>query len=248
MTMLAVDTSYLFCAAKVAKAAGQHDQAMTFLDQLLAVDPSHAPAQRMRNLLFDWPQTPFTYTRVVDFLLSKNMGFNDQFVVLENLIRKYGLRVGVELGVLYGYHAQHLVEACPNLFLYGADAFHKLRPGNGYDEVTQEWFDALCAKTRGHLESTGRWELLRATTTDAAHSFSRVVDFVFVDADHGYEGVRDDIEAWWDRVRPGGIVSGHDFDQPEWPGVKQAVEECLGKRDLVPTLDYGYVWWVRKPR
>ena len=247
MTMLAVDTSALFAAAKAIKSRGQHETAMRTLEQILSVDPSLAPAERMRTLLFDWPHTPLTYTRVVDFLLSKSMGFNDQMVVLENLVRRYDLKVGVELGVLYGYHAQHLVEACPQLFLYGVDAFRKLRPGNGYDEVSQQWFDDLCVKTRSFLEPTGRWQLIRETTVEAARTFTRPIDFVFIDADHGYEGVRDDIRAWWDHVRPGGIVAGHDFDHSDWPGVRRAVVECLDEYGLEPTVDYGYVWWVRKP-
>lgn len=247
MTTMFVDASVLFGEAKAAKAAGEHVRACDLLRQAVEIDPSHAAAERMLKLIETLPALSFTYTRVVDFLLSKGMGFNEQFVATENLIRKNDLRVGVELGVLYGYHAQHLVEACPNLFLYGVDAFKKLRLGNGYDDVTQDWFDNLCSKTRSHLEPTGRWQLVRKTTLEAAASFDRPIDFVFVDADHGYEGVRDDIEAWWRHVRPGGFVCGHDYDQPEWPGVRRAVEECLGKRGLKPTVDRGFVWWVRKP-
>ena len=244
---VAVDVEGLVGEARGAKVANQHERAVTLLDEVLAAAPEHAMARRMRETFLAWPDTPFTYSRIVDFMLTKGMGFNDQFVVLENLIRKYDLRVGVELGVLFGFHAQHLVEACPQLFLYGVDAFRKLRPGNGYDDVSQQWFDDTCSKTRGYLEPTGRWELVRETTLDAARNFRRPIDFVFIDADHGYEGVRDDLEAWWPHVRPGGIVAGHDFDQPEWPGVRKAVEECLGKRGLEATEDYGFVWWVRKP-
>jgi hypothetical protein len=244
----ALEINPLLADAQAAKARNLQARALALLDQCLAGTPGDAVAQRMRQTLHDRPDTPFTYTRIMDFLIRKGLGFHDQFVVLENLIRKYDLRVGVELGVLYGYHAQHLVEACPDLFLYGVDAFRKLRPGNGYDDVSQQWFDELCVKTRSYLEPTGRWQLIRQTTLDAARSFTRLVDFVFIDADHGYEAVRDDIEAWWPHVRPGGIVSGHDFGQPEWPGVRRAVEECLASRGLEPTVDYGYVWWVKKPR
>ena len=237
----------LFAGAKTAKAANGHARALALLDQCLAGAPDHVTAQRMRQTILEHPDTPFTYTGVMDFLIRKDLGFNEQYVVLENLIRKYDLRVGVELGVLYGFHAQHLVEACPNLFLYGVDAFRKLRPGNGYDDVSQQWFDELCVKTRSHLEPTGRWQLIRETTVEAARNFTRPIDFVFIDADHGYEAVRDDIRAWWDHVRPGGIVSGHDFDNPDWPGVRRAVVESLDAYGLEPTLDYGYVWWARKP-
>jgi predicted O-methyltransferase YrrM len=37
------------------------------------------------------------------------------------------------------------------------------------------------------------------------------LDFVFIDANHEYTAVRDDIREWTKKVRVGGIVSGHDY-------------------------------------
>lgn len=39
---------------------------------------------------------------------------------------------------------------------------------------------------------------------------ANLVDFVFVDGDHRYEGVRTDWEGWRDLVAVGGIVALHD--------------------------------------
>lgn len=50
------------------------------------------------------------------------------------------------------------------------------------------------------------------------------LDAVFIDADHSYEAVRADIEAWRRNVKPGGILAGHDFDEP---GVNRAVWESF---------------------
>lgn len=51
------------------------------------------------------------------------------------------------------------------------------------------------------------------------------LDFVFVDADHSYEGVKRDIADWTPKVRKGGIVFGHDYN---WPTVRRAAEEAFG--------------------
>jgi len=59
-------------------------------------------------------------------------------------------------------------------------------------------------------------------------------DFLVIDGDHSYEGVKRDLDAWLKHVKPGGLVFLHDYDADgtcfadveRYPGVKQAVEEC----------------------
>ena len=66
------------------------------------------------------------------------------------------------------------------------------------------------------------------------------MDFVFIDADHRYESVKADIRAWVPKLRPGGMLSGHDID---YPSVLRAVSE------LVPNFkDVGVnvVWEAKK--
>ena len=64
------------------------------------------------------------------------------------------------------------------------------------------------------------------------------VDMVFIDGDHRYETVLKDINNALELVRPGGIISGHDYS---WPTVKQAVEEKLGRVEVIDTI-----WWTQK--
>jgi predicted O-methyltransferase YrrM len=52
------------------------------------------------------------------------------------------------------------------------------------------------------------------------------VDFVFIDADHEYDSVVKDINAWLPKIKQGGIISGHDYFNP--CGVKKAVDEKFG--------------------
>jgi len=74
----------------------------------------------------------------------------------------------------------------------------------------------------------------REPSTAARLFEAGTVDFVFIDAGHTREAVAADIAAWLPKVRPGGRIAGHDY-APEWPGVVQAVDECLGgKAALFP--------------
>lgn len=62
-----------------------------------------------------------------------------------------------------------------------------------------------------------------------------VFDFVFIDADHSYEGCRDDIEAYRGLVREGGVLAGHDY---HWEGVRRAVDEAFRAIEPGP----GSIW------
>ena len=54
--------------------------------------------------------------------------------------------------------------------------------------------------------------LPRNFSADASQLFSdQSVDFVFIDARHSYDAVLEDLKAWWPKIRPGGILAGHDY-------------------------------------
>jgi SAM-dependent methyltransferase len=54
-------------------------------------------------------------------------------------------------------------------------------------------------------------EIHESCSVDAAAAVpDRSCAFVFIDADHSYDSVRNDIRAWRNKVRPGGILAGHD--------------------------------------
>ena len=88
-------------------------------------------------------------------------------------------------------------------------------------------------------------------STAAAQFFAREeVDMVFLDGDHSYEAVAADIEAWWPKLRAGGVMVGHDYTHPEvgeggWPGVKRAVDEAFGPK--VAIINGTTLWMATKP-
>lgn len=66
---------------------------------------------------------------------------------------------------------------------------------------------------------------VRKTSLDAAQDYpDRSLDAVFIDAAHDYDSVCADIRAWLPKVKPGGILAGHDWS---WPTVRQAVQDTL---------------------
>lgn len=70
---------------------------------------------------------------------------------------------------------------------------------------------------------------------DAAYQVpDESLDMVYIDADHRYEAVAADIRAWMPKIKPGGFISGHDYNEANWgPQVSRAVHELLGQPDKV---------------
>jgi hypothetical protein len=74
----------------------------------------------------------------------------------------------------------------------------------------------------------------------AQRQISSSFDLVFIDADHLYESVKADIEAWSPMIRRGGILCGHDYEGGTI-GVIEAVVEHFGRQ--VPKFG-STIWQV----
>ncbi|MCG7596608.1 class I SAM-dependent methyltransferase [Mycobacterium sp. PSTR-4-N] len=71
-------------------------------------------------------------------------------------------------------------------------------------------------------------QLLISDSVAAAKLFAdESLAWVHLDARHDYDSVCADITAWLPKVRPGGWLSGDDYDEWQWPGVVQAVADTL---------------------
>jgi predicted O-methyltransferase YrrM len=58
------------------------------------------------------------------------------------------------------------------------------------------------------------------------------LDFVFIDANHTYDFVKRDINAWLPKMKPGSFFAGHDYNPTSWPGVIKAVHEFFPKEKV----------------
>ncbi|MFA5703779.1 MAG: class I SAM-dependent methyltransferase [Advenella sp.] len=157
--------------------------------------------------------------------------------------------VGVELGVYQGKMSGYLLEALPNLTLYMVDRWseyteeeRKTSTGR-MPKDSQDVFDTAYAMSVSVAHKYGRRAVIvRASTEDALDYVPHSLDFVFIDADHSYDACRNDILNWRDCVKPGGILSGHDYGKMSHPGVTKAVDEVFPGG--IET-DVNGVWMVR---
>jgi len=128
----------------------------------------------------------------------------------------------VELGVQAGMYADLILSTAPGLQHYvGIDPWIP-QPRERYRDVANDislseheanMHSALRRLDYHHRPDHKRTvTLLRKTSVDAARLFKNCsIDVVYVDGRHDYAGVLQDIEEWWPKLRPGGMLAGHDY-------------------------------------
>lgn len=86
--------------------------------------------------------------------------------------------------------------------------------------------DTLYAEFLANMEPVKQYvNPVRASSQEALALYEdNSLDFVLIDGSHVYEDVRADITGWLQKLKPGCLIAGDDY---EWPGVKQAVCELL---------------------
>lgn len=175
---------------------------------------------------------------------------NHRKYVLDKLIQSRGWTKGAELGVLKGDTFLYLLERNPTLHLLGVDTWapaveqdsRREEGGRSYKEHDLNGYYLTLEKTILDKGWEDRAFLARTTTTAAAENIADgTFDFVFIDADHTYEGVSADIDAWYPKIRNGGMLLGHDFNFEDFPGVVRAVYERFVTVDHYPDKVWGVV-------
>lgn len=130
-----------------------------------------------------------------------------------------GYKVGVEIGVYKGRFSRQFLEAGLDK-LYCVDPWAAYGPyveGKPVTETAllQERQDYLYRRASRELRpwlKSGQCEIIRASSMEAVERFApESLDFVYIDGNHGFRFIAEDLAEWHFRVRKGGIVSGHDY-------------------------------------
>jgi len=164
--------------------------------------------------------------------------------------------VGVEIGVFTGALSTRLL-CKPDLKLYMVDSWVQADPNSEYYKSTDFHGNLSQAdQDRFHDHSVAvtafagdRRVVIRKDSLEAAKDFEdNSLDFVFIDADHTYEGCKADILAWAPKVKEGGLISGHDFRNPNYPswGVEKAVAELVVENGYKLETDDHFTWFCKK--
>lgn len=165
--------------------------------------------------------------------------------VLAQMLNEDGFTSFVEVGCKEGRTTGHVLAHCPNVHVTAIDPWRPMLEQKDVKggETYEQWdFGAIeDAFWQNVGEHRDRVAMLRQTSLEAA-AHVEPADLVFIDGAHDYDSVVTDISTWLQKVRPGGILAGHDFNH-KWPSVHRAVADSFNLMRVMIAPDS--VWWVR---
>jgi len=142
-------------------------------------------------------------------------------------------KVGAEIGVAQGWYSEILCRENPQAKLYAVDVWQQYEGFNEYKDRIDRYYEAAKA-----LLAPYNCELIKKFSMDAIKDFAdNSLDFVFIDGAHDFKNVAMDIYEWAKKVRPGGIVFGHDYKRSKGKyivEVKDVVQAYMYGKEIKP--------------
>lgn len=166
---------------------------------------------------------------------------------------------GAEVGTLRGEFAVRILQTWEGKKLHCIDAWAEALADESYQDINnvpQSIHDDNFAVARARLaEFGGRCQIHRMTSQEGAARFADgTLDFVYLDARHYRSAVVEDLELWSPKIRPGGILCGHDYLDGVLPSghfeVKSSVDAWALERGVEIKCSGEAVfrsWFIRLP-
>ena len=168
-----------------------------------------------------------------NYLLPRAVGIDRKG--LAKMYYHLKLNKGVEIGTREGKHALILCENNPNIELTCIDPWS---PEGRWNEEYQTLFYNRTVERLSPYNA----KLLKKTSMEALNDFEdESLDFIHIDGNHTFDYVCQDIICWSRKVRPGGIVSAHDYINAKLVGVIKAIDAYTHCHHIDP-------WYVSRER
>jgi len=164
----------------------------------------------------NWFTYPGLYSMVVDKFSS-----NSHFV-----------EVGTWKGMSAAYMAVEIINSGKNIKFDCVDTWDFVP---SQTEIPEHQFENLYETFLNNIEPVKHQiKPVKALSWDGANYYTdKSLDFIFIDAAHDYESVKKDINAWFPKLKKGGVIAGHDYTWCD--DVKKAVHEFFGDKIIDET-------------
>lgn len=154
---------------------------------------------------------------------------------------------GCEIGVFRGVNALAILEHLDIKLLYLIDPYPPPNAPDynwyrGLDKNVVEDRKKAIALVQSYTDrKITKWIFKRSANAHVRIADSSL-DFVYIDGNHIYEFCFNDIKLYLPKLKPGGLMSGHDFQQE---GVKKAVRDFISESSTSLNSG-GSDWWFIK--
>ena len=158
-------------------------------------------------------------------------------ILINKVIKQHGFTAGAELGVRRGDFTEFLCKDNLNLNMIAVDLWGQHEAIEENHEHTYN-FNTSMEKFQPYLN---RIKVIRKLTTIAAQDVPDAsIDFIFIDATHTENALLQDIKAWLPKIKPNGVISGHDY-HPHWDSGR--LQRCIDRVFPVKVVDEWTCWY-----
>jgi hypothetical protein len=114
---------------------------------------------------------------------------------------------GVEIGVKHGIFSQHLLSDWKCEKLYLVDPWEKQDDGV-YDETHHDHENDLSVCINNLKRYVGKYEIIKDYSYNTYSRFpDEYFDFIYIDGNHSYDAVKDDLIKWYPKLKKGGLIA-----------------------------------------
>lgn len=166
-----------------------------------------------------------------------------------NLAKKFakmGFTKGAEIGVADGRFSEYLCKTIPNLELICVDTWEPYSENRWYLGYSRRDNNRPNEELARERMAPYKAKMIKGFSMNAARDIeNESLDFVYIDANHAFDFVIQDIIEWSKKVKTGGIVSGHDYYSFRHAGVKEAVNiyAKIHNKEISTTDEKESSWW-----
>jgi len=157
-----------------------------------------------------------------------------------------GFKEGAEIGVCKGKFSRVFCWNVPNIHLYCIDTWESNPNDPGDVGLLNESNYAHAKKILEPFNIT----FIQSTSMSAVTKFKdESLDFVYIDANHTFDYVMEDMINWSKKVKIGGIISGHDYYRLRHANVILAVDTYVKVHNqelFLTTEDHTPSWFFIK--
>lgn len=163
------------------------------------------------------------------------------------IIQENNYEYCAEIGVQRGHFSSKLLQASCIKKLFLIDSWQYISSYNDISNVNNDVQNKIYLEVFEKFKNDNRVVIIKDFSINAVHKFNdSFFDFIYIDADHSYDAVKEDLFYWFTKLKKGGTIAGHDYLDGKILqgnfGVKSAVDEFCQKNNYIVSVTNEIEW------
>ena len=156
--------------------------------------------------------------------------FNYDFL-FDRIVKQYPKGAFLEVGCWKGKSSNYFANILnKENELYCVDTWLGSSYNSEHNELIDKLNKSLFEEFKSNMNGLKYTAIQKDSITASKDFKDNSLDFIFIDAGHLYEEVKEDIKAWLPKLKKGGTLAGHDYGNSE--GVTKAVDEIFKNKKI----------------